>query len=160
MTNITKEAADMMQARVDELAKKSNHIPVGGFNKKGRPDLEKEQTTLYEKWYGGKTVVKIKPLSNNDSWTGRRFRSDKYKKYEKELMHILPDMKIPKPPYKVTYEFGFSSKGSDIDNPCKNFGDVLQKRYDFNDNQVYEMIIYKKIVKKGQEYISFKIESL
>ena len=34
--------------------------------------------------------IKIKPLSVNDAWQGRRFKTDNYKKYERDLMLILP----------------------------------------------------------------------
>jgi len=35
--------------------------------------------------------------------------------------------------------------------------DILQKRYRFDDKQIYELYIVKKIVSKGKEYIAFKI---
>ncbi len=124
---------------------------------KGRPNLEKAQSDLYN---DGKIKINIKPLSQNDAWQGKRFKSDLYNQYEADLLELLPPLKLPNPPYKIIYEFGFSSKGSDIDNPLKSFGDILTTKYKFNDNLVYEMQIYKKIVAKGKEYISFKIESL
>ena len=67
---------------------------------------------------------------------------------------------MPKPPFKVNYVFGFSNKASDLDNPVKVLTDILQKKYGFNDKDIYEMNVKKKIVKKGEEYIKFKIESL
>ncbi len=148
MTNITKEGYEQMQEKVRQKALKKkypNHISVGGFNY----PLHKEAVR-----------IRIKPLSSNDAWKGRRFRSDLYKQYASDLLGLLPKLTLPDPPYKITYEFGFSSKGSDIDNPLKSLGDILQEKYKFNDNQVYEMHIHKKIVKKLGEYISFKIESL
>lgn len=73
---------------------------------------------------------------------------------------MLPAMRLPEPPYKIYYEFGFSNKLSDFDNPCKPLGDVLQKKYGFNDKEIYEAHIRKQIVKKGQEYIKIRIEHL
>lgn len=104
--------------------------------------------------------VKVKPLSVNDAWKGRRYKSDDYKQYEVGVSWMLPKIKIPQPPFKVSYEFGFSSRGSDIDNPVKCFQDILVKKYGFKDQDIYELHVVKKIVKKGQEYIKFKITSL
>lgn len=102
----------------------------------------------------------IKPLSVNRAWQGKRFKSDEYDAYEKEMLLLLPKIDLPEPPYRIFYEFGFSNKQSDYDNPCKPLGDILQKKYQFNDKEIYEAHIRKRIVKKGQEYIRIRIEHL
>lgn len=102
--------------------------------------------------------LKVKPLSVNQVWQGKRFKTNAYKLYELELFSLLPKLELPKPPYLITFEFGFSNKGSDIDNPVKPFTDVLQKKYLFNDRDIYKMVLIKKIVKKGEDYIKFSIE--
>lgn len=104
--------------------------------------------------------INIKPLSVNEAWQGKRFKSDRYKAYEMEMLLRLPAGHIPNPPYKVYYEFGFSNTLADFDNPCKPLGDILQKKYGFNDNQIYEAHIKKVIVKRGHEYVYVKIEHL
>ena len=101
--------------------------------------------------------VKIKPLSVNACWKGRRFKTDKYKTYEKELIHKLKTYKIPEGKLKVFLVFGVSSKLADIDNPVKAFIDILQKKYNFNDRDIYSMELTKVDVKKGEEFIDFKI---
>jgi len=71
---------------------------------------------------------------------------------------MLPrNLEIPEGDLFVFLEWGFSSRGSDFDNPIKPFMDVLQKKYKFNDNQAYQAFIEKRIVKKGSEYIKFEI---
>ena len=105
-------------------------------------------------------VLNIKSLSVNRAYKGRRFKTDDYKNYEKELMLLLPNIEIPKPPYEVYYKFGFSSKLSDWDNPVKPFQDILQKRYDFNDRDIFKAVCEKEIVNKGEEYLIFDIKSL
>lgn len=102
----------------------------------------------------------MKPMSVNRAWKGRRYKSDEYKAYETEMLVRLPAGKLPPPPYRVTYEFGLSSSLADFDNPVKPTQDVLQKKYGFDDNQIYEAHIYKKIVKRGKEYIHVKIEHM
>jgi Holliday junction resolvase RusA-like endonuclease len=104
--------------------------------------------------------IEIKPLSVNAAYNGKRTRSKAYNNYINNVTPQLKKIALPMPPLSLTYEFGLSSKGFDIDNAVKPITDILQKRYGFNDNQVYELHVVKKIVKKGYEYIKFKIESL
>ncbi|WBC28420.1 resolvase [Rhodobacteraceae phage LS06-2018-MD05] len=102
--------------------------------------------------------INIKPLSINDAFLGRRFKSNKYKMYEFELWYKLPDLKIPKGiKLELKINVGFSSKGSDLDNICKPFQDVISKKYKFNDNQIYRLVMNKEIVKKGSEFIYFEL---
>jgi len=72
-------------------------------------------------------------------------------------MLMLPKkIDIPEGKLKLVLEFGVSSKLADWDNPIKPFQDILQKKYGFNDNRVYEAIVKKVDVKKGEEFISFE----
>ena len=88
---------------------------------------------------------------------GRRFKTQAYKKYEADLLEILPELSIPKGPLEVVYIFGVSNSVSDWDNPIKPFQDVLQKRYDFNDSAIYKATVHKIKVAKGAEFIKFEI---
>ncbi len=99
-------------------------------------------------------------MSVNEAWKGERYKTDKYKKYTRDVLFMLPKMELPKPPYKIYLEFGFSNIMSDFDNPVKPFVDILQKKYLFNDMQIHEANIKKMKCAKGQEYVRFKIESL
>ena len=72
-------------------------------------------------------------------------------------MLLLPQIKIPESPFAVRLEFGFSSAGSDIDNPLKPFFDIMQKRYGFDDRDIWTLFVQKMKVKKGEEYIKFEI---
>lgn len=100
--------------------------------------------------------INIKPLSANDGWQGKRFKTNDYKNYEKELWYLLDNENIPQGKLRLDLEFGFSNKGSDIDNPIKFFIDICSKKYIFNDNMIYELNVKKKIVEKGKEYIKYK----
>jgi len=101
-----------------------------------------------------------KPLSVNEVWQGKRYKTTAYKAYEKRIIPELPKMVLPEPPYRLTLEWGFSSAASDWDNPIKPFQDILSKHYGFNDKLIFEGIVRKRKVKRGQEYIQFKIEHL
>lgn len=101
--------------------------------------------------------VKIKPLSVNEVWQGKRFKTPKYSKYERDVLELLPDLNDLKPPFVVNLTFGFSNSLSDIDNPVKPILDILQKKYGINDRDIIELNLKKVLVKKGQEYFEFEI---
>ena len=104
--------------------------------------------------------IKIKPLSVNAAWQGRRFKTDLYKRYEKDVALLLPpNLEIPEGDLSIYLEWGFSNSSSDWDNPIKPFQDILQKKYDFNDNRVFDARVKKVKVPKGAEYIKFNIDS-
>lgn len=104
--------------------------------------------------------VIIKPLSVNQCWQGRRYKTPKYKAYERELLSKLPNIQFPKDNVKLSIIFGYSNKLSDIDNGLKPFIDIIQKKYNFNDRQIYELKVIKEIVKKGDEFIDFTVNTL
>ncbi len=105
-------------------------------------------------------TINIKPLSINEALKGRKYKTEKYNSWRLEMSFKLPKLEVPKGKLKLSLEFGFSSKGSDIDNPVKLTTDSLQLRYGFNDNQIYRLEVDKKIVPKGKEYIKFNLEAL
>ena len=111
--------------------------------------------------YDRQMRINIKPLSVNQAWMGRRFKTKQYKDYESQVLLMLKPYKLPRyDNLHIDLEFGFSNKGSDIDNPIKPILDILQKKYKFNDSRIYSMFIEKKIVKKGHEYIYINISAL
>jgi len=108
-----------------------------------------------------KAMIKInkKPLSVNECWQGQRFKTKEYKQYEKDVLLMLPKLKLISYPYSIDIEFGFSSSLADIDNPLKPFLDILQKKYSINDRDVYCLNVKKSIVTKGSEFIKFNIST-
>ena len=102
-------------------------------------------------------LLKIKPLSVNQAWQGKRFKTPEYKRYEREILFMLPSLKVPEGKLKINIKFGLSSKNADIDNPVKCFVDCLQKKYKFNDRHIYKMSLEKVDVKKGAEFVEFEI---
>lgn len=103
----------------------------------------------------------IKPISVNEAFQGRRFKTDKYNGFQKEMLLKLPKIKLDLTgSLKVNIRYGFSSTLSDIDNPCKMVLDCLCKKYGFDDRHIFELNQQKEIVPKGQEYIEFEIKQL
>jgi hypothetical protein len=96
--------------------------------------------------------LKIKPLSVNKAWQGKRYKSPEYKKYEIQVLRLLPDIEIKEfKRLKITY--GFSNMMSDIDNPTKLVLDLLQKKYNVNDRDLIYLVLHKEKTKKGEEFI-------
>lgn len=107
-----------------------------------------------------KVELNIKPMSVNDAWQGKRFKTPKYKKYEKTVLMMLPKLSVPNTPFRLNLEFYFSNSTSDIDNPIKLISDIIQKKYLINDRDIYELNVKKFVVKKGNEKIIFTLESI
>ena len=102
-----------------------------------------------------------KPLSVNEAWQGKRFKTPTYKAYEETILLTMPKAKIDvEQMLRIEFFFGFSNKASDLDNPVKLLLDIAQKKYGFNDKNVYELNVRKCIVKKGEEFIQMGIYSL
>jgi len=96
--------------------------------------------------------LNIKPLSVNKAWQGKRFKTPEYKKYEIQVLRLLPDIEIKEfKRLKITY--GFSNMMSDIDNPTKLVLDLLQKKYNVNDRDLIYLVLHKEKTKKGEEFI-------
>jgi len=102
-----------------------------------------------------------KPLSVNEAWQGKRFKTEEYKHYERTILFMLPKAEInPKEMLRIEFFFGFSNKASDLDNPVKLLIDIAQKKYGFNDKNVFELNVRKCLVKKGEEFIHMGIYKL
>jgi hypothetical protein len=96
--------------------------------------------------------LNIKPLSVNKAWQGKRYKSPEYKKYEIQVLRLLPNIEIKEfKRLKITY--GFSNMMSDIDNPTKLVLDLLQKKYNVNDRDLIYLVLHKEKTKKGEEFI-------
>lgn len=102
-----------------------------------------------------------KPLSINEAWQGKRFKTPAYKAYEESMLLMMPKAKIDvEQMLRIEFFFGFSNKASDLDNPVKLLMDIAQKKYGFNDKMVFELNVRKCIVKKGEEFIQMGIYPL
>lgn len=102
-------------------------------------------------------TLKIKPLSLNNAYRGRRFATATLEAYKKSIHYLAPKMTVPEGKLKIKYVFGVSSKSSDGDNLIKCFQDALADKYGFNDKKIYKWEVEKIDVKKGSEFVSFEI---
>ena len=101
----------------------------------------------------------IKPLSINEAHYRNKKRTVKYRNYIEfwkaafDRRGIKPLEENKKAKYSITFVFGFSNRGSDIDNPVKPAIDTMQGLLKFNDKQIYMLGVSKDIVDKGNEYV-------
>jgi Holliday junction resolvase RusA-like endonuclease len=102
-------------------------------------------------------TLKIKPLSLNEAYRGRRYNTPKKKAFEMLCMLLLPPTIEKFDRYAIKIEFGFSSHGCDWDNHVKTFQDCLQKKYGINDNKIWDAHVRKSVVPKGEEFIYFEL---
>ena len=104
--------------------------------------------------------ILIKPLSVNECWQGKRFKTRKYLAYEKEMLLKLKPLTIPQGKLYLDIIFGLSSSLNDIDNSLKPMIDILQKKYGFNDRDIFQLNVKKEKVAKGQEFIKFNLTNI
>lgn len=102
----------------------------------------------------------IKPLSLNNAYRGRRFKTPELEAFKKAVLWQIPHLEVPKGKLAVRYVFGVSSKNSDGDNLIKVIQDCLATAYGFNDKRIYEWHVTKIDVPKGKEFIEFEIRPL
>lgn len=105
--------------------------------------------------------VDIKPMSVNQAWQGRRFKTPKYKAWREQISFMLPPVvEIPEGRMMLMVTFGVSSKLADMDNMLKPFIDALQDKYGFNDRQIYVGLVGKVDVPKGKEFIKWELQDI
>lgn len=104
--------------------------------------------------------VGTKPISVNQCWQGRRYKTPEYKAYEKEVLMQLRPLPIPDGPLAVTLKLWFTNAAADIDNPVKPILDILQKAYGFNDSRIYRLAVEKNVLRGGNGYFEFAIDAL
>jgi len=106
-------------------------------------------------------MLEVKPLSVNDAWKGRRFKTDSYKAFRRNVLLMLRPMHLPQTgKLQLHLKYGFTTAGADIDNPTKMIIDILSEKFKFNDNRIYRLIIDKDVVGKGNEYFAFEFTGI
>ena len=99
--------------------------------------------------------LKIKPISINEAWRGRRFKTDRYNDFQMLMLSLLPKAEINS--FKrLKLIFGMSNSLSDIDNPVKMTIDCIQKKYGINDRDLIYLELHKVKTEKGAEFIEIE----
>jgi len=89
--------------------------------------------------------VDNKPLSSNEAWQGKRFKTQKYKSYEEIMLTILPRKEMIRGIIEIVFIFHIKNhKMCDYDNMIKLLQDIIVKKgYIEDDRFIYKSTIYK-----------------
>lgn len=104
--------------------------------------------------------IPIQPLSQNQAWAGKRWKSQDYKTYEAALQIYFHKFTLPKLKKKERFylylEFGATYR-QDCSNGIKLFEDCLCKFLGVDDRDVMAIFTRKIITKKVDSFIRFNI---
>ena len=102
----------------------------------------------------------IKPLSVNEAFQGRRFKTKKAKAYDTLLTAILPRRREPGPFYAISYRFELvNCWRTDYDNLIKILQDCIVRQGIISDDRKIVRAVIEKYPAKKDE-IMVEIESL
>jgi len=105
-------------------------------------------------------IVKIKPLSVNRAFQGRRFKTKEHKKYEEELLWLLKGKKKVKGFYSISFIFHIKNfLVSDVDNLAKITSDCIVKAGLVDDDR-FCLEMHLKKVRSKEDWFEFKIKPL
>jgi len=103
--------------------------------------------------------LKLKPISVNAAFQGRRFKTSDCKRYELELWYELPQKEMIIGEVEIWFDFFLTYYGTDISNLVKVTEDILVKKgYIEDDRKVKYMHLAKH--KSGENHMTIKIKSI
>ena len=102
----------------------------------------------------------LKPISTNKLYTGRRWKSAAAKQFEKDIaLHLLAacrDRTLPDGELAIHFQFG-TSRRMDVSNCVKLVEDCIARHFGIDDRRFTAQTVVRVPVKKGQEFITFRI---
>lgn len=109
--------------------------------------------------------IKVKPLSINKAFQGRRFKTPEYKAYEEEVLYYLKQKKLNKVSGYVSVKYDFcikNYKASDVGNMEKLLSDIIVKAGLIDDDRFIKKLVLEKFQSNEEtgEFINIFIEPL
>jgi len=95
-------------------------------------------------------TIPLKPLSVNDCWQGRRFKTPAYKQYEQDCMWFIKGRKITGE-VEVRVKLFVSNYRRDIDNPIKPLLDIIVKAGLIDDDSKVKKLVVEKFKSKDEK---------
>ena len=95
------------------------------------------------------------------TYRNKAIKQIKYIEYQNDLRDEMKGVKWIFSSHPVSFKIiaGFSNKAADLDNVIKPLFDTYQGIFkEFNDNKVYYAELHKKIVPKGEEYLTVEVK--
>lgn len=106
--------------------------------------------------------IPIKPFSQNRVKSGRSFKTQAARDWEYAFRLLLlkhfprRNVMLPSGDLELHFQFGFSSRNADVDNPVKIAQDILCAHLGLkNDNRIRAISVRSVKVAKGAEFIAF-----
>lgn len=116
----------------------------------------------------GKVIIEVrlnqKPFSANKMHYAK-FKKDtaEYREFKEDIFGLLGNHEYDfkdSDKFKLSLVVGYSNSLSDLDNAFKPLLDSMQLAMKFDDRQVFEIEALKDKVKKGDEYIMVRLETI
>ncbi len=105
-------------------------------------------------------IIELKPISINEAFQGKRFKTKKCKDFENDFMLLAPKRKMIKGRVEVKYKFYMKNHSrADYDNVIKVVQDlIVECGYIEDDRKIYKATIYK--IPSDKDYMDIKIKIL
>ena len=102
--------------------------------------------------------IQAKPLSVNELWRGRKWKTKKYEAYEKEIASLLPARKTIQGKFRICIKFLIQNANRiDLDNMIKPLVDIMQKKgYFIDDRNLTHLTAEKEKSNNNLIYILLK----
>ena len=104
--------------------------------------------------------MKIKPISTNSIWIGKRWKSKAAKEFERNIALLLAtqcrDTSLPDGELTVRLRIG-TTRRFDVDNSLKLLLDCLARHFGIDDRRFSALAVVRVPVKRGAEFITFHI---
>lgn len=104
--------------------------------------------------------LKLKPVSTNSLYRGRRYKSAVARQFEQDASLLLAatvrDTTLPDGELAMNFRVG-TTRRMDVDNCLKLLIDVIATHFGFDDRRVTGISIVRVPVKAGDEFISFNL---
>lgn len=94
-------------------------------------------------------LIPIKPISVNQCWQGRRFATNKYKDFTKDMLRVMPNQIIVKGNIELKIKLNLKSLlRGDIDNFVKPIVDCVVKKGWIEDDRFIQNLEVEKMKSK------------
>lgn len=104
--------------------------------------------------------LKLKTVSTNKIWAGRKYKTKEAKTFEKDasmlLEQVVPQTILPEGDLTIHFRFG-TTRRKDLSNNIKLLEDVIARHFGIDDRRFSGHTAVRVPVKSGDEFIIFHI---
>ena len=104
--------------------------------------------------------LNLKPVSTNEMYGGKKFKSKKARQFESDAAILLArnarQRILPNGDLTIHFRFG-TTRQKDLSNNVKLLEDIIARHYGIDDRRFCGQTAVRVPVKKGEEFIIFQI---